>query len=59
MEYIIVRTYGNGKHVNSIYPLWFDWLSQAERICNELNETNYDSDKWIVMPITKYIGKIH
>ena len=38
MMYIVVRTYGNGKHMNKVYPVLFEWLSQAEKVCNELNE---------------------
>lgn len=61
MSYIIVRTYGNGKHMNRVYPMFFEWLSQAERVCAELNEQNKDdcsSDKWIVMPVIKYTGSV-
>lgn len=61
MSYIIVRTYGNGKHMNRVYPMFFEWLSQAERVCAELNALNKDdtkSDKWIVMPITQYMGNV-
>lgn len=60
MYYIIVRTYGNGKHMNKVFPMFFDWLSQAERVCSKLNEEiEYtSSDKWIVMPIVKYDGKV-
>lgn len=62
MNYILVRTYGNGKHMNKVYPVYFEWLSQAERVCAELNEYQKShsdtSDKWIVMPITEYCGKV-
>lgn len=59
MKYIIVRTYGNGKHMSKVYPMWFEWLSQAQRICDKLNEIDADgSDKWIPMPVTEYIGKV-
>lgn len=60
MNYILVRTYGNGKHMNKVYPVYFNYLSQAERICAELNEQeNFEgSEKWIPMPITEYLGKV-
>ena len=59
MNYIVVRTYGNGKHMNKVYPVYFEWLSQAEKVCNELNDTDKDdADKWIVMPLTKYGGSV-
>ena len=59
MKYIAVRTYGNGKHMNKVYPVWFEWLSQAEKICTELNKNDReDSDKWIVIPLTKYVGDV-
>lgn len=35
MIYICVRTYGNGKHMNKVYNLWFSYLSQAERMCKK------------------------
>ena len=40
MKYILVRTYGNGKWMNKIYNIYFEWLSEAERIAKELNETD-------------------
>ena len=61
MQHIIVRTYGNGCHMNKVYPLYFKWHSQAERVCAKLNEHyNYTgtSEKWIVMPITEYVGEV-
>lgn len=62
MLYTVVRTYGNGKHMNKVYPMYFEWLSQAERYCNKLNacvkEDDGCSDKWIVMPLTQYIGDV-
>lgn len=61
MKYIVVRTYGNGQHMNKVYPMYFDWLSQAERYCDELNKRNKDggsSDKWIPMPLTECIGDV-
>ena len=61
MLYIVVRTYGNGKHMNKVYPMYFEWLSQAERFAKELNECDKDdgsSDKWIAMPVTKYVGSV-
>lgn len=59
MKWIVIRTYGNGKHMNKVYPMWFEWLSQAEKICNELNSMEKEdetSDKWIAIPLTQYIG---
>ena len=59
MKWIVVRSYGNGKYMNKVYPMWFEWLSQAEKICNKLNgmdKENGTSDKWIAMPLTQYIG---
>lgn len=61
MKYIVVRTYGNGKYMNKVYPMYFSWLSQAEKTCEELNSIKEDdgsSDKWIVMPIVEYIGEV-
>ena len=59
MKYIAVRTYGNGKHMNKVYPVWFEWLSQAEKICTELNQNDKeDSEKWIAIPLTKYVGDV-
>lgn len=58
MMYIVVRTYGNGKHMNKVYPVLFEWLSQAEKVCNELNERDAEDDKWIIMPLTKYDGPV-
>lgn len=56
MEYIIVRTYGNGKWMNKVYPMWFECLSQAEKACKILNETDIDgtAEKWIPVPISKF-----
>lgn len=59
MKWIVVRSYGNGKYMNSVYPMWFEWLSQAEKVCNELNSATKeegDTEKWITMPLTQYIG---
>lgn len=61
MEWIVVRTYGNGKYINKVYPMWFEWLSQAERKCKELNGLDRDgtsSDKWIAMPVIQYLGSV-
>ena len=61
MNYIVVRTYGNGKFMNMVYPVWFKYLSQAERMCEELNsldEKDGSSDKWIVMPVFQYLGSV-
>jgi hypothetical protein len=59
MVYICVRTYGNGKHMNKVYNIFFEWLSQAERMVDELNKIDReDSEKWICMPINKYVGGV-
>ena len=59
MKYIVVRTYGNGKHINRVYPMWFEWLSQAERMCKELNSLDKEDcsgSKWVAMPVIQYLG---
>lgn len=62
MKYIVVRTYGNGKHMNRVHPMWFEWLSQAERMCLELNKQDNLRDgcgeKWIPMPVVQYEGSV-
>ena len=63
IKYIVVRTHGNGSHMNKVYPVWFDWLSQAERTCEYLNESDtekeeFSSDKWIVMPLFQFLGSV-
>lgn len=60
MLYIVVKTYGNGQHMNKVYPMYFKWLSQAERYANILNETDagHSGDKWIPLPLTEYVGKV-
>lgn len=59
MKYICVRTYGNGKYMNKVHNLWFEWLSQAERMCVKLNSIDADSDeKWIPMLLNEYIGEV-
>lgn len=60
MKYIVVRTYGNGKHMNKVYPIIYEWLSQAEKACMQLNEQDVDgtAEKWIVMPLTTYKGNV-
>ena len=57
MLYVIVRTYGNGKHMNKVYPMYFEWLSQAEKYVEHLNQHDTD-DKWIIMPLVKYVGDV-
>ena len=60
MKYIVVRTYGNGRHMSKVFPMLFEWLSQAERIRDKLNEIDIDgSEKWICMPLPTYIGPVH
>ncbi len=57
MIYICVRTYGNGKHMNKVHNLWFEWLSQADRVCAELNDIDAEaSEKWIPMPLNEFVG---
>lgn len=61
MKWIVVRTYGNGHHMNKVYPMWFEWLSQAERICEELNNSDREecsSSKWVAMPVVQYLGSV-
>lgn len=61
MKWILVKTYGNGKHMNKVYPMWFEWLSQAERECKILNDLDKDdcsSDKWVAIPVVQYIGSV-
>ena len=43
--------------MNKVYNLWFEWLSQADRMCAELNSIDVESgEKWIPMPLNQYIG---
>ena len=61
MKWIVVKTYGNGKHMNKVYPMWFEWLSQAENMCKDLNEMEKDdcsSNKWVPMPVVQYLGSV-
>lgn len=59
MEYIVVRTYGNGKHMNKVLPLSFENLSTAEKINAILNEKDCDSfEKWIAIPIVEFEGDV-
>lgn len=62
MIYICIRTYGNGKYINKVHNLWFEWLSQAERMCAELNSIEdidvENGEKWIPMPLNKFVGKV-
>lgn len=61
MKWIIARTYGNGKHMNKVYPMWFEYLSQAENMCEELNKTDMDgsnTDRWVPIPVFKYNGSV-
>jgi hypothetical protein len=46
--------------MSKVFPMLFDWLSQAERIRDKLNEIDTDgSEKWICMPLVTYIGPVH
>ena len=59
MVYICVRTYGNGKHMNKVYNVFFEYLSQVERVADKLNKTDCeDSEKWICVPLNKYVGQV-
>ena len=62
MIYICIRTYGNGKYINKVHNLWFEWLSQADRMCAELNDIDdidvENGEKWIPMPLNKFVGKV-
>lgn len=59
MIYICIRTYGNGKYINKVHNLWFEWLSQADRMCVELNDIDVENgEKWIPMPLNKFVGKV-
>ena len=59
MVYICVRTYGNGKHMNKVYNVFFEYLSQAEKMTDELNKTDCeDNEKWICVPLNRYVGQI-
>ena len=45
--------------MNKVYNLWFGWLSQAERVCAELNKIDAESgEEWIPMPLNQYIGEV-
>ena len=45
--------------MNKVYNLWFEWLSQAERMCDELNKIDAESgEEWIPMPLNQYISKV-
>lgn len=60
MSWIVVRTYGNGCHMNKVLPFIFSYLSQTEEIIEYLNHNDCDdSEKWIAMPLTKYKGPTH
>lgn len=61
IKWIVVRAYGNGKHMNRVYPMWFEWLSQAEEKCEELNTLDPDSccgEKWVTIPLAEYMGSV-
>ena len=45
--------------MNKVYNLWFEWLSQAERVCAELNSIDTESgEEWIPMLLNQYIGEV-
>lgn len=59
MIYICVRIYENGKYMNKVHNTWLEWLSQAERVCDILNQIDADVDeKWILMPLNEYVGEV-
>lgn len=63
MLYICVRTYGNGKFVNKVHNTYYEYLSQAQKAVEVLNEQDIDcrepgSDRWIFMPIAKFLGPV-
>lgn len=59
MKYIVVRTYGNGKYVNMVFPIYCEYLSQAEKLASKLNEQSCESDDiWIPIPVYEYIGSV-
>ena len=59
MKWIVARTYGNGKFMNKVYPMWFEYLSQAKKMCEELNSLDTEEDdEWIAMPVVKYLGSV-
>ncbi len=59
MIYICVRTYGNGKYMNKVYNVFFEWLSQAENMAGELNKMDCDNnEKWICIPLNKYVESV-
>lgn len=54
MVWVVVRTYGNGSFINSIYPIQFKYLSKAQNCADELNKKEgFEgfSDKWIPLPL--------
>lgn len=56
MKYIAVRTSNAGKSVNSVYPMWFEFHYQADKMCKKLNKTDVkDKEEWIVMTIPQYV----
>ena len=60
MIYVLVRTYGNGQHMNKVHNIYFEWLSQAERVCEKLNEIDCEgtSEKWICLPLNEFVGSV-
>lgn len=60
MLWLVVKTYGNGKHMNKVYPGYCEYLSQATSLADQLNKTDADiAEKWVAMPIDEYLGPIH
>lgn len=53
MIYICIRTYGNGRYQNKIFPMYFKRLRDAEVQCEKLNENDASciDEKWIPFPI--------
>lgn len=48
MKYIIVGTYGNGKHTKKVYPRYFKYLSQVETYFAYWNEKDADSENGLL-----------
>ena len=54
MVWVVVRTYGNGNFMNSIYPVSFKYLSKAEeyaKILNEKEKLKGHEEKWVAIPL--------
>jgi len=46
--------------MNKVYNVFFEWLSQAEKMAGELNKIDRDGgEKWICIPLNKYVESVH